>query len=183
MEVTDGASSSPIATSDTSSNGTFKMVIPNSIQSFAVSVEGATPGTIRRSFSGASHLAGRIVIDDRQTVNVGQTLEAKLDERSECGDLSIDGNEIVILRELDGQTCSVGVFTQTSQPSVRIVAEASGVCPDDRVVSVNGQPTGQGRLAFDFGQIATLGCVPSRISLRTAGAESVEVGFDIGTGF
>jgi hypothetical protein len=183
MEVTDGASSSPIATSDTSSTGTFKMVLPSSIQSFAVSVEGAAPGTVRRSFGGASHLAGRIVVDDRQTVNVGETLEAKLDERSECEDLSIDGNEILILRELGDRTCSLGVFVKSSQPGARIVGEATGFCPDRRVVAVDGRPTGPGSLAFDLGQIAKLGCVPSRISLSTVGAERVEVGFDVGTEF
>jgi hypothetical protein len=116
-------------------------------------------------------------------VNVGETLEAKLDERSECEDLSIDGNEILILRELGDRTCSLGVFVKSSQPGARIVGEATGFCPDRRVVAVDGRPTGPGSLAFDLGQIAKLGCVPSRISLSTVGAERVEVGFDVGTEF
>ena len=174
MTVSSGTSGEDLKDSGTNAQGDFAMVLPSRESSLVVDVVGLGSTTLRRQQEGPGTLSAKLSASD-EGLQSGLQFEAQLSEQNLCPNLSVSGDELIVIGD-DGQVpCPATMAIASQELTLRdfqgsVVARCAGVLN----TGTPARSSSDGKLTVDLSSALNGGCDEIRIVLSHPQAPGLE---------
>lgn len=179
MTVSSGTSGAPLKDSGTNAQGDFAMVLPAQESSLVVDVVGIGSTTVQRQQQGPGTLSAKLSATE-QGVESRLQFEAQLTEQGLCSNLSVSGDELIIVGETDQVPCPVTVSVASRDlPLNTFEGEVVGTCSGTVSTLNAAQSNANGEITLDMSAAINGGCGDIQIVISHPLASGLESTFNV----
>lgn len=179
MTVSSGTSGENLKDSGTNAQGDFAMVLPSTESSLVVDVAGVGSTTLQRQQKGPGTLSAKLSATG-EGLQSGLQFEAQLSEQNLCSNLSVSGDELIVIGDDSQAPCPATISIASPELPLRdfqgsVVARCAGALD----TGIPATSSSDGKLTVDLSAVLNGGCDDIRIVISHPQAPGLESIFTV----